>query len=234
MLRPVCVRDGALTMFLLSSAKVSLTNMGPRAKPKLFSVSLTQNFQRGRQVWEDKWEGWFGPVLLLPNPCPSGARTSFQNFRETFLNPAEILLGTGPRGPATPLCTTMSYFLNAGSTRGVPSTHQSEPWRQGGWPFSGEETNSAQRSHLSSSGSHSNQNSAVSNPTPHSPTPTLSCFLVEAKNPGDKGPWEITLSNPEQQENLSRKPGSQPHLKPPRLKTATAGPDTFICFWCHL
>ena len=39
-------------MFLLSSAKVALTNIGPRAKPKVFSVSLTQNFQRGRQVWK--------------------------------------------------------------------------------------------------------------------------------------------------------------------------------------
>lgn len=39
-------------MFLLSSAKVAFTNMGPRAKPRLFSVSLTQNFQRGRQVWK--------------------------------------------------------------------------------------------------------------------------------------------------------------------------------------
>lgn len=78
-------------MLLLSSAKVALTNMGPRAKPKLFSVSLTQNFHRGRQVWEHKGEGLLGPILL-PNPCPSGrkqptagARASFQNLRETFL-----------------------------------------------------------------------------------------------------------------------------------------------------
>lgn len=39
-----------LTMLLLSSEKVALTNMGLKAKPRLFSVSLTQNFQRGRQV----------------------------------------------------------------------------------------------------------------------------------------------------------------------------------------
>lgn len=38
------------TTCLLSSAKVALTNMAPRAKPRLLSVSLTQNFQRGRQV----------------------------------------------------------------------------------------------------------------------------------------------------------------------------------------
>lgn len=35
---------------MLSSAKVALTNMAPRAKPRLLSVSLMQNFQRGRQV----------------------------------------------------------------------------------------------------------------------------------------------------------------------------------------
>lgn len=38
------------TTCLLSSAKVALTNMAPRAKPRLLSVSLMQNFQRGRQV----------------------------------------------------------------------------------------------------------------------------------------------------------------------------------------
>ena len=38
------------TTCLLSSAKVALTNMAPSAKPRLLSVSLMQNFQRGRQV----------------------------------------------------------------------------------------------------------------------------------------------------------------------------------------
>lgn len=60
-------------MLLLSSAKVALTNMGPRAKPKLFSVSLTQNFHRGRQVWKHKGEGLLGSVLL-PDPCWSGRK----------------------------------------------------------------------------------------------------------------------------------------------------------------
>lgn len=40
----------ALTKALLSSAKVSLTNMAPRAKPKALSVSLTHSFQRGVQL----------------------------------------------------------------------------------------------------------------------------------------------------------------------------------------
>lgn len=40
----------ALTKALLSSAKVSLTNMAPRAKPRALSVSLTQSFQRGVQL----------------------------------------------------------------------------------------------------------------------------------------------------------------------------------------
>lgn len=40
----------ALTMALLSSAKVSLTNMVPRAKPSALSVSLTHSFQRGVQL----------------------------------------------------------------------------------------------------------------------------------------------------------------------------------------
>lgn len=51
-------------MFLLSSAKVAFTNMGPRAKPRLFSVSLTQNFQRGRQVW--KTHMWVSVGSTLP------------------------------------------------------------------------------------------------------------------------------------------------------------------------
>lgn len=40
----------ALTMVLLSSAKVALTNMAPRAKPRALSVSLTHSFQRGVQL----------------------------------------------------------------------------------------------------------------------------------------------------------------------------------------
>lgn len=40
----------ALTMALPSSAKVSLTNMAPTAKPKALSVSLTHSFQRGMQL----------------------------------------------------------------------------------------------------------------------------------------------------------------------------------------
>ncbi len=43
-----------LTMALLSSAKVALTNMAPRAKPRALSVSLTHSFQRGVQLC-DKW-----------------------------------------------------------------------------------------------------------------------------------------------------------------------------------
>lgn len=39
-----------LTMALLSSAKVALTNMAPRAKPRALSVSLTHSFQRGVQL----------------------------------------------------------------------------------------------------------------------------------------------------------------------------------------
>ena len=37
-------------MALLSSAKVALTNMAPRAKPRALSVSLTHSFQRGVQL----------------------------------------------------------------------------------------------------------------------------------------------------------------------------------------
>lgn len=39
-----------LTMALLSSVKVSLTNMAPSAKPRALSVSLTHSFQRGVQL----------------------------------------------------------------------------------------------------------------------------------------------------------------------------------------
>lgn len=41
-------------MALLSSAKVSLTNMAPRAKPRALSVSLTHSFQRGVQLCDIK------------------------------------------------------------------------------------------------------------------------------------------------------------------------------------
>lgn len=37
-------------MALLSSVKVSLTNMAPSAKPRALSVSLTHSFQRGVQL----------------------------------------------------------------------------------------------------------------------------------------------------------------------------------------
>lgn len=37
-------------MALLSSLKVSLTNMAPSAKPRALSVSLTHTFQRGVQL----------------------------------------------------------------------------------------------------------------------------------------------------------------------------------------
>lgn len=37
-------------MALLSSVKVALTNMAPRAKPRALSVSLTHSFQRGVQL----------------------------------------------------------------------------------------------------------------------------------------------------------------------------------------
>lgn len=66
-------------MLLLSSAKVALTNIGPRAKPKLFSVSLTQNFHRGRQVWKHKGQG-----LLVPSCFPTlvhpGGSSSWGRF----------------------------------------------------------------------------------------------------------------------------------------------------------
>lgn len=63
-------------MFLLSSAKVALTNMGPRAKPKVFSVSLTQNFQRGRQVWKTQVRGVTWPPSFFPTPVCLGGGTS--------------------------------------------------------------------------------------------------------------------------------------------------------------
>lgn len=48
----------ALTMALLSSAKVSLTNRAPRAKPKALSVSLTHSFQRGVQLYKNNKTHW--------------------------------------------------------------------------------------------------------------------------------------------------------------------------------
>lgn len=66
-------------MFLLSSAKVSFTNMGPRAKPKLFSVSLTHNFQRGRQVCKQREGDWAPASLQLGPLLPS--RTSGRPFQ---------------------------------------------------------------------------------------------------------------------------------------------------------
>ena len=87
-------------MFLLSSAKVALTNMGPRAKPKVFSVSLTQNFQRGRHVWKTQVRRvcWH----YLSRKWHSGVRASVQNLRETFPDPAEVIVGTGPKRPGSP------------------------------------------------------------------------------------------------------------------------------------
>lgn len=84
-------------MFLLSSAKVAFTNMGPRAKPRLFSVSLTQNFQRGRQVWKTRTWVSVGSAPFLPGPLiwglvPPGACAFFWSFRETpFLTQWELL-----------------------------------------------------------------------------------------------------------------------------------------------
>lgn len=93
-------------MFLLSSAKVAFTNMGPRAKPRLFSVSLTQNFQRGRQVWKTHMavsgtHTWLfvRRVLLLPaafhpGTVPPGACAFFWSLGDTFSGPVEATLGT--------------------------------------------------------------------------------------------------------------------------------------------
>lgn len=83
-------------MLLLSSAKVSLTNMGPRAKPRLFSVSLTQNFQRGRQVCKRGGRGYWGPasfprLLFVGEKAPGGAPASCQSFKETFADPGEVI-----------------------------------------------------------------------------------------------------------------------------------------------
>lgn len=76
-------------MLLLSSAKVALTNMGPNAKPRLFSVSLTQNFQRGRQVWKTQVGELTGPQPFVSRSfrevVPCGAHVSFWKFRESFL-----------------------------------------------------------------------------------------------------------------------------------------------------
>ena len=88
-------------MFLLSSAKVALSNMGPRAKPRVFSVSLTQNFQRGRQVWKTQVRGviWH----CLSGRRDSGVRASVQSWRETFPDPAEVILGPNPCHPSLPV-----------------------------------------------------------------------------------------------------------------------------------
>ena len=82
-------------MFLLSSAKVSLTNMGPRAKPKLFSVSLTQNFQRGRQVCKQKGEGLLGPrppsrPLFIWEVAPDGALLPATTSRRPLLTQGKL------------------------------------------------------------------------------------------------------------------------------------------------
>lgn len=65
---------GGRTTCLLSSAKVALTNMAPRAKPRLLSVSLMQNFQRGRQVcMGQRWALVVAQPkpLTFPPPCPA-------------------------------------------------------------------------------------------------------------------------------------------------------------------
>lgn len=69
------------TTCLLSSAKVALTNMAPRAKPRLLSVSLMQNFQRGRQVCMRREvvisSGTAeAPHLPTPLPCQEMGSTS--------------------------------------------------------------------------------------------------------------------------------------------------------------
>lgn len=112
-------------MFLLSSAKVAFTNMGPRAKPRLFSVSLTQNFQRGRQVWKTRTWLSVGSAPFLPAPLiwglvlPGwggggvGGCLCFlpELQRDTFSDPVGATLGTEPRRHRTcrwssrPACT---------------------------------------------------------------------------------------------------------------------------------
>lgn len=57
---------------------------------------------------------------------------------------------------------------------------------------------------VTGAGAQSDQSSAMPDPTPSAPTPTLSGLLEEAKKPGGKEPWEVALSTPEQQENLQR------------------------------
>lgn len=67
------------TTCLLSSAKVALTNMAPKAKPRLLSVSLMQNFQRGRQVCmgqEGVISGGTAKAPHLPSPLPHWAMGS--------------------------------------------------------------------------------------------------------------------------------------------------------------
>lgn len=59
------------TTCLLSSAKVALTNMAPSAKPRLLSVSLMQNFQRGRQVCAGQDAAVSGGTARAPHiPTP--------------------------------------------------------------------------------------------------------------------------------------------------------------------
>lgn len=90
-------------MFLLSSAKVAFTNMGPRAKPRLFSVSLTQNFQRGRQVWKTHTavsgtHTWLSVGrALLPGPFHPEWRHQGPVLSRGPSDPVETTLGTEPR-----------------------------------------------------------------------------------------------------------------------------------------
>lgn len=56
--------------------------------------------------------------------------------------------------------------------------------RDGG-PLTGEETETPP-GEVAGPGSHSDWNSAMPDPTSHTPTPTSSCVLEEAKSPGDK------------------------------------------------
>lgn len=56
-----------LTTVRLSSAKVAFTNMAPKTKPRLLSVSLMQYFQRGRQVCRGRWSLAPSSGLWLPS-----------------------------------------------------------------------------------------------------------------------------------------------------------------------
>lgn len=124
-------------MFLLSSAKVALTNMGPRAKPKVFSVSLTQNFQRGRQVWKTQaggvpWLPSFFPTTTCLGGSTSGARASVQHLRETFSDPVEVILGTGPRGQELRhrLFPARCFTVGSGTLQGPWRSLQGRPRRK--------------------------------------------------------------------------------------------------------